>query len=89
MSIQNRDELTGWFKSLEADYDLNARSFILELWKGAIAYELARVGNGEIQITSGTLSIIGGIQPSARRLYLVYFWRRCGLDANARPHFKQ
>jgi len=38
--LQNRDELTGWFKSLEADYDLNARSFFLELWKGAIAYEL-------------------------------------------------
>ncbi|HXG84761.1 MAG TPA: DUF3987 domain-containing protein, partial [Pyrinomonadaceae bacterium] len=62
--LQERDELSGWQKSLEADYDLNARSFYLELWKGAIAYELARVGNGEIQITSGTLSIIGGIQPS-------------------------
>ena len=68
--LQNRDELTGWFKSLEADYDLNARSFILELWKGAIAYELARVGNGEIQITSGTLSIIGGIQPSKLQRYI-------------------
>jgi hypothetical protein len=62
--LQERDELSGWVKSLEAEYDLNARSFYLELWKGAIAYELARVGNGEIQITSGTLSIIGGIQPS-------------------------
>ncbi|MDQ3181765.1 MAG: YfjI family protein [Acidobacteriota bacterium] len=68
--LQNRDELTGWFKSLEADYDLNARSFILELWKGAIAYELARVGNGEILITSGTLSIIGGIQPSKLQRYI-------------------
>jgi putative DNA primase/helicase len=68
--LQNRDELVGWFKSLEADYDLNARSFILEVWKGAIAYELARVGNGEIQITSGTLSIIGGIQPSKLQRYI-------------------
>lgn len=61
---QSRDELTGWIKATEADYDPNARAFYLELWKGAIAYEIARVGNGETQITSGTLSIIGGIQPS-------------------------
>lgn len=68
--LQTRDELTGWLKSLEADYDLNARSFILELWKGAISYTQARVGNGEIQIQSGTLSIIGGIQPSKLQRYI-------------------
>jgi hypothetical protein len=68
--LQSRDELTGWLKSLEADYDLNARSFILELWKGAISYTQARVGNGEIQISSGTLSIIGGIQPSKLQRYI-------------------
>ncbi|MEJ7862893.1 MAG: DUF3987 domain-containing protein [Pyrinomonadaceae bacterium] len=68
--LQSRDELTGWLKSLEADYDLNARSFILELWKGAISYTQARVGNGEIQIPSGTLSIIGGIQPSKLQRYI-------------------
>ncbi len=62
--LQTRDELTGWIKSLEADYDPNARAFYLELWKGAIAYEVARIGNGETQITSGTLSVSGGIQPS-------------------------
>jgi hypothetical protein len=62
--LQTRDELTGWLQSLEADYDLNARSFFLELWKGAHAYEVARKGSGEIPITSGTLSISGGIQPS-------------------------
>jgi hypothetical protein len=68
--LQSRDELTGWLKSLEADYDLNARSFILELWKGAISYTQARVGSGEIQIPSGTLSIIGGIQPSKLQRYI-------------------
>jgi hypothetical protein len=62
--FQNRDELAGWMQSLEADYDLNARTFFLELWKGAISYTQARVGNGEIHIQSGTLSICGGIQPS-------------------------
>ena len=68
--LQFRDELTGWLKSLEADYDTNARTLILELWKGAINYEKARVGDGEIQITSGTLSIIGGIQPSKLQRYV-------------------
>lgn len=68
--LQFRDELTGWLKSLDADYDTNARTLILELWKGAINYEKARVGDGEIQIQSGTLSIIGGIQPSKLQKYV-------------------
>ncbi len=68
--LQFRDELTGWLKSLDADYDTNARTLILELWKGAINYEKARVGDGEIQIASGTLSIIGGIQPSKLQKYV-------------------
>jgi hypothetical protein len=68
--LQFRDELTGWLKSLEADYDTNARSLILELWTGAIDYEKARVGDGETHIPSGTLSISGGIQPSKLLRYI-------------------
>lgn len=65
-----RDELTGWLKSLDAEYDKSARSFFLELWKGGIFYELARVDGREIHLTSGTLSIIGGIQPSKLQRYV-------------------
>jgi len=66
-----RDELIGWFKSLEAEYDRAARSFYLELWKGGITYDHARVSeNREITITSGTLAIIGGIQPSRLQHYI-------------------
>lgn len=65
-----RDELTGWLKSLEADYDKSSRPFFLELWAGAINYELARVDGREIQLTSGTLSIIGGVQPSKLQRYV-------------------
>lgn len=65
-----RDELTGWLRSLEAEYDKSARSFILELWKGAIAYEMARVDGREIQLTSGTLSIVGGLTPSKLQRYV-------------------
>jgi len=66
-----RDELTGWLKSLDAEYDQSARSFYLELWKGGITYDHSRVSeNREVILTSGTLSIIGGIQPS-RLLYYI------------------
>lgn len=69
--LLTRDELTGWLKSLEAEYDQSARSFYLELWKGAITYDHARVSeNREILLTSGTLSIIGGIQPSRLQHYI-------------------
>jgi len=68
--IQFRDELTAWLNSLEADYDKSARAFYLELSKGAITHELARVGTGEIPISSGTLSIIGGIQPTKIQKYV-------------------
>ena len=64
-----RDELIGWLSSLENDYEKSGRAFILELWKGAISYELARVDGREIPLTSGTLSIIGGIQPSRLQKY--------------------
>ncbi len=65
-----RDELTGWLKSLDAEYDKSARPFFLELWKGGISYELARVDGREIQLKSGTLSIVGGIQPSKLQRYV-------------------
>ena len=65
-----RDELIGWLRSMENDYEKSARAFILEVWKGAISYELARVDGREIPLTSGTLSIIGGIQPSKLQKYV-------------------
>jgi len=65
-----RDELTGWLKSLEAEYDTNARPFFLEVWKGAIAYTLARQDGRDIYLPSGTLSIVGGVQPSKLQRYV-------------------
>lgn len=65
-----RDELAGWLRSLEADYDKSARALYLELWPGAAAYELARVDGRDLFLTSGTLSILGGIQPSKLQRYV-------------------
>lgn len=69
--VLTRDELTGWLKSLEAEYDQASRAFYLELWKGAITYDHGRVSeNRDVVLTSGTLSIIGGIQPSRLQHYI-------------------
>ena len=65
-----RDELTGWFKSLEADYDKSARAFYLELSKGAATYPFSRVDGRETLLLSATLSIIGGVQPSKLQRYV-------------------
>ncbi len=54
--VQTRDELMGFLRALEAEYDRSARQLILELAKGAITYDMNRVSeNREIYLTSGTL----------------------------------
>lgn len=69
--ILTRDELTGWLTSLDAEYDQSSRAFYLELWKGGITYDHSRVSeNRELHLSSGTLSIIGGIQPSKLQRYI-------------------
>lgn len=66
-----RDELTGWLKSLEAEYDKSARPFFLEIWEGAYTTDLSRIsGDREILLQSGTVSILGGIQPSKLQKYV-------------------
>ncbi|MBK6590648.1 MAG: DUF3987 domain-containing protein [Acidobacteria bacterium] len=69
--VQTRDELMGFLRALEAEYDRSARQLILELAKGAITYDMNRVSeNREIYLTSGTLSIIGGVQPAKLQRYI-------------------
>lgn len=65
-----RDELVGWLRAMENDYERSARAFVLELWKGAIDYDFARVDGRDIPLKSGTLSVLGGIQPSKLQKYV-------------------
>ncbi len=65
-----RDELTGWFRSLDKAGREQDRSFYLECWDGAGAFTFDRIGRGKIHINNLTLSILGTIQPAMLEPYL-------------------
>ena len=65
-----RDELTAWFASLEADRNDQARSFFLEGFNGLGRFKVDRIGRGHIPIETHCLSVIGGIQPDKLEFYL-------------------
>lgn len=59
-----RDELTGWLRSLEKQGHEQDRAFFLESFNGARRNEqIERVGRGTIIMPHNTLSILGTIQP--------------------------
>jgi putative DNA primase/helicase len=68
--LQERDELTGWLRSLDREDRANDRAFYLECFNGANRYTYDRIGRGTLHIESTTLSIIGGLQPSKLRPYI-------------------
>lgn len=65
-----RDELTGWFRSLDRAGREQDRSFYLECWDGAGSFTFDRIGRGKIHIKNLTLSILGTIQPAMLEPYL-------------------
>jgi hypothetical protein len=58
-----RDELTGFFRSLEKQGREADRAFYLECWNGDGSYTYDRIGRGTQHITGACLSILGSIQP--------------------------
>lgn len=65
-----RDELTGWFRSLDDYRRANDRAFYLEAWNGDGSYVYDRIGRGTLKIDNTTTSILGGIQPKPLSQYL-------------------
>jgi putative DNA primase/helicase len=65
-----RDELTGWLRSLDDESRVRDRAFYLEAANGTGDYTYDRIGRGTIYIKSITTSIIGGIQPGPLQTYL-------------------
>lgn len=65
-----RDELSGWFKSLEREGQEGARAFFLESWNGTGRFTFDRVGRGTVDIDSAVVSVLGGIQPGPLAAYL-------------------
>lgn len=60
-----RDELTGWLRSLEKQGHEQDRAFYLEAFNGtAKNQQIERVGRGTVIVPHFTLSILGTIQPA-------------------------
>lgn len=68
--LLERDELTGWLKTLDREDRSNDRAFFLEAFNGCGSYTYDRIGRGTVHIESVTLSLIGGIQPSKLQPYI-------------------
>lgn len=66
--LLNRDELSGWLRTLDKPGREGDREFYLEAWNGTGKFTTDRIGRGTIHIPALTLSILGGIQPGKLRL---------------------
>jgi hypothetical protein len=67
--LVNRDEMSGWFASLDRDGHENDRAFYLESWNGTHGYTTDRIARGTQHIPALCLSIFGGIQPGPLAQY--------------------
>jgi Protein of unknown function (DUF3987) len=68
--LNHRDELSGWFRSLEKQGREGDRAFYLESWNGTGSFDVDRIGRGSIHIPALCLSILGGIQPGPLSNYV-------------------
>lgn len=66
-----RDELSGWFATLDKPGREGERQFYLESWNGDKPFTVDRIGRGTVYVPALCLSVVGGIQPSRLRQYLV------------------
>lgn len=65
-----RDELIGWFRSLDRLGHENDRGFYLSAWNGNGDYVYDRITRGTVIIKHACVSILGGIQPGPLGSYL-------------------
>lgn len=68
--LVNRDELTGWLRSLDKQGREMDKAFYLEGWRGSGAFEIDRIGRGSSYIPALCVSILGGIQPGPLSSYV-------------------
>lgn len=66
-----RDELTGWWATLDRQGREQERAFFLEAWNGDSSFSIDRIGRGHIHVGACCLSMLGGIQPGRLRSYMV------------------
>ena len=66
-----RDELTGWWSSLDRSGREGERAFCLQAWNDDTGHTIDRIGRGSIHVDACCMSMLGGIQPGRLRSYLV------------------
>ena len=66
----NRDELIGWFRSLDREGREIDRPFYLEAWNGYRGYTYDRIGRGTLDIPALSVSIFGAITPGQLSHYV-------------------
>ena len=66
-----RDELTGWWSTLDRAGREGERAFSLQAWNGDTGHTIDRIGRGTIHVEACCMSMLGGIQPGRLRSYLV------------------
>jgi hypothetical protein len=62
-----RDELTGWWSTLDRAGREGERAFCLQAWNGDTGHTIDRVGRGHIHVDACCMSMLGGIQPGRLR----------------------
>jgi hypothetical protein len=68
--LVNRDELIGWFRSLDRDGREGDRAFYLEGWNGARGFIYDRIGRGTLDISALCVSVFGAITPGPLSSYV-------------------
>ena len=66
-----RDELTGWWSTLDRAGREGERAFCLQAWNGDTGHIIDRIGRGMVYVEACCMSMLGGIQPGRLRSYLV------------------
>lgn len=66
----NRDELIGWFHSLDKAGRESDRGFYLEAWNGTGRFTYDRIGRGTLDIEALCISIFGAITPGPLSDYI-------------------
>jgi putative DNA primase/helicase len=66
-----RDELAGWWSTLDRNDREGERAFCLQAWNGDTGHTIDRIGRGTIHVPACCMSMLGGIQPGRLRPYLV------------------
>lgn len=65
-----RDELSGWWRTLEKPGREGDREFFLEGWNGNNPFRVDRIGRGTIHVDALCISMLGGIQPGKLERYI-------------------